>query len=68
MAFIEYAFLIKPGLAALGKFVRSLKEAKGDDGKVDAGEFFDSLGSMFEEMWEVSQPIIRDDEKKDESK
>lgn len=64
MAFIDYMWLIGPGLKALVNFARCLHEKKADDGKISFAEFWECVGKMGEELFPIVEPIIREEEKK----
>jgi len=63
MAFADYIGYIVPGIKAITNFFKNLQDKKADDGKVDIGEFFECLGQLVGEIFQVVEPIIRDEKK-----
>ena len=62
MAFVEYMYLIQPGLKALVGLGKNLKAAKKNDGKISLAEWLEAVQKMGEEILPVVQDIIRDPE------
>jgi len=62
MAFVEYMFLIKPGMKALVNLAKNLKAAKANDGKIDLSEYMEAIGNFGEEMLPAVASLIRDPE------
>ena len=62
MAFVEYMFLIQPGLKALVNLARNLKAAKKNDGKIDLAEWLEAVQKMGDELFPFVKDIVRDPE------